>query len=93
MGLGIADPVCVTDLHVRVWQWLSDEDTELWHGLQELCCAHVVILVRSYTHGGWAHRQRVTSTFFTRKNSQILLVLLTVFEPRSFGSRVRRSTY
>ena len=38
-----------------------------------------------YTHGGWAHRQRV-STFLTRKNSQFVLVLLTGFEPRSFGS-------
>ena len=26
--------------------------------------------------GGWAHRQRVSTTFFTRKNSQIFLVLL-----------------
>ena len=37
------------------------------------------------THRGWAHRERVSTTFLTRKNSQILLVLLTGFEPRSFG--------
>ena len=48
--------------------------------------------MRAYTHEGWAHRQRVSTTFLTRKNSQIFLVLLAGFEPRSIGSRVRRST-
>ena len=45
------------------------------------------------TDGGWAHRQRV-STILTRKTHNCFSqsVLLTVFEPRSFGSRVPRST-
>ena len=45
------------------------------------------------THGGWARRRRVSTTFLTRqKLSQICLVLWTEFEPLVFGSRVRRST-
>ena len=57
-------------------------------GLQDLYCASVIILARACTpHGGWAHRQRVSITFLTRKNSQMFLVLLTAgFEPSSFGS-------
>ena len=66
--------------------------SELWHGIQDLYHAYMIILVRAYTHGGWAHRQWVSTTFLTQKNSQIFLVLLTGFEPRSFGSRVQRST-
>ena len=31
--------------------------------------AYVVILVHAHTHGGWAHWQRVSTTFMTRKNS------------------------
>ena len=54
----------------------------------------MIILVRAYTHGGGGvgHRQRVSTPLLTRKNSQFVLVRLTGFEPRSFGSRVRRST-
>ena len=44
------------------------------------------------THGGWAHWQLVSTTFLTRKKSKKCIVLLMGFEPRSFGSRVRRST-
>ena len=34
-----------------------------------------------YTRGlGWAHQQRISTTFLTRKNSQICLVLLTGLE-------------
>ena len=44
--------------------------------------------MRAYTHGGWAHRQRVSTTFLTRKNSQLFLELRTGFEPLVFGSRV-----
>ena len=46
--------------------------------------AYVIILVRAYTHGGWAHRQRISTTFSTQRNSQFFLMLLTGFEPRSF---------
>ena len=31
----------------------------------------MIILVHAYTHGGWVHRQRVSTTFLTWKNSQI----------------------
>ena len=45
-----------------------------------------------YTHGGWAQRQRVTTIFLTRKKtSKVFLVLLTGFEPSTFGSSVQRS--
>ena len=37
------------------------------------------------THGGVAHRQRVSTTLLTRKNWQFFLVFLTGFEPLSFG--------
>ena len=48
----------------------------------------------TYTRGGWAHRQRVDTTFLTRKNSHnCFLDLLTGFYPRVFGPRVRRSTH
>ena len=30
--------------------------------------AYVIILVRAYAHGGWAHRQRVSRTCLTRNN-------------------------
>ena len=36
--------------------------------------------MHAYTYGGWAHRQRVSTTFLTRKISQVFLVLLTGFE-------------
>ena len=32
---------------------------------------YVIILMCAYTHGGWAHRQWVSTTFLTWKNSQI----------------------
>ena len=51
--------------------------------------------MRAYTHGGGAHRQRVSTIFFdSEKLSQIFLELLTQtgFELRVFRSRVRRST-
>ena len=44
----------------------------------------IILIMRAHTHRGWAHRQRVITTFLIRKNSQIFLVLLTGFEPRSF---------
>ena len=36
-----------------------------------LTCVYVIILMRAYnnTHGAWAHRQWVSTTFFSRKNS------------------------
>ena len=43
------------------------------------------LCVRVHT-GGWAHRQRVSTIYLTRKNSQMFIVLLTGFEPSSFGS-------
>ena len=49
--------------------------------------------MRPYTHGGWAHRQRASTTFLTRKKlSQFLLVLLMGFELRVFGSRATPSS-
>ena len=33
--------------------------------------ACIVFRMRVYTHGGWEHRQRISTTFLTRKNSQI----------------------
>ena len=47
----------------------------------------------AYTHGGWEHRQRVSTTFLTLKNKNKNPVLLMGFEPRPFGSSIRRSTY
>ena len=49
--------------------------------------------VRIHT-GGWAHRQRVSTTFLTRNKTLTFcfLVLLTGFEPRSVGYWVRRYT-
>ena len=50
--------------------------------------------VHTWSFLGWAHRQRVSTTFVTRKNSHFFLVLLTGFEPRrSLGSWVQRSTH
>ena len=46
---------------------------------------YMIILVHAYTRGGWAHQQRVSTTFLTWKNSIFFIVLLTGFEPRSFG--------
>ena len=40
--------------------------------------------MRAYTHGGWAHIQRVSKTFLTLKSSDFFLVLLTGFEPQSY---------
>ena len=54
-------------------------------------CTWSFLCLYVYTHAGWAHRQRVSTTFWTRKIS-VFLVLLTGFESRVFGSRVRRST-
>ena len=56
--------------------------------------------MHAYTHGGVAHRQRVSTTFWLRKLSQIFLVLWTGLEPlilESIGSigldiRGQRST-
>ena len=31
----------------------------------------MIILMRAYPHRGWAHRQRVSTTFFTQKNSHL----------------------
>ena len=31
------------------------KSTALWHGLQDIYHACVIILVRAYTHDGWAH--------------------------------------
>ena len=36
--------------------------------------------MRAYITGVWAYRQRVITTFLTRKNSQVFLVLPTGFE-------------
>ena len=54
---------------------------------------YVIILISAYPPGGSAHRQRVSTTCLTR-TTYIFLVLLTLtgFEPRVFGSGVRRST-
>ena len=45
----------------------------------------MIILVRACTHRGWTRRQRVGTTFLTRKSSQVFLVLLAGFEPQSYG--------
>ena len=48
---------------------------------------YVVILVRAYTHGGWAHRQRVSTTFLIRKNLTIVSCASDGgFEPRVIES-------
>ena len=52
-------------------------------------CMHKIIL---HT-GGWAHRQRVNTTFLTQKNSKVFPVLLTGFEPSTFGSPVQCSNH
>ena len=75
-----------SSVHVSIIHWTL-------HGLQDFYYAYMIILVRAYTHWGWAHRQRVSTTFLTQKNSQILLVLLMGFKPQSFGPRVWRSTH
>ena len=49
-----------------------------------------IIIVYIYKRG--IHFILVSTTFLTRKNSHIFLVLLTEFEPQVFGSRVGRST-
>ena len=42
---------------------------------------------------GWAHRQRVSATLWTRKTpDEFFLAFLTGLEPRVFGPRVWRST-
>ena len=64
----------------------------LVHRTQTLYRAHGIILMRAYTHGDWAHRQRVSTSFDSEKPLYIFLVIMTGFEPRVFGSRVRRST-
>ena len=54
----------------------------------------MVFRMRAYTHRGWAHRQRVRTNFLTRKNSKLFsVVLLTGFEPSTFGSPVQRSNH
>ena len=60
----------------------------LWYGLQHLWCAYVIILMCVYTrtHGGWAHRQWVSTTFFTCKSSQFFLVRLMGFKLMSLMS-------
>ena len=52
-------------------------------------CTWSLLYVGIHT-GGWVHqRQRVSTTYLTRKNSLFFfIVLLTGFEPRSFGSWV-----
>ena len=52
----------------------------------------MIILVHAYTHRGLAHWQRVSTTFLTRKSSKHFLMLLTGFEPQSYGSGVWCST-
>ena len=37
--------------------------------------------MRAYTHGGWAHRQRVSITFFYSEKLTNFLALLAGFEP------------
>ena len=61
---------------------------ELWHGLQDLERAYVIILMRAYMHGGWAYRQRVSTTFWLWKTRNIFIVLRMGFEPLVFGSWV-----
>ena len=53
----------------------------------------MVFRMRAYAHRVWAHRQRVSTTFLTRKNSQVFLVLLTGFEPRVMDSIVYRGRH
>ena len=46
-----------------------------------------------YTRGGVGHKDSESAQHFdSEKHSQFFLVLLTRFEPRVFGSQVRRST-
>ena len=50
--------------------------------------------MRAYNiHGGWAHRQRASTTFLSRKYSHVLLVLLTRFEPRVIKSETSLVLY
>ena len=39
--------------------------------------------MRAYTHGGWAHRHRVSTTFMTRKNSKFFLCSWQDSNPRT----------
>ena len=45
---------------------------------------YVIILMRAYATG--VGHSRVSTTFLSQKNSQIVLVLLTGFELQVFGS-------
>ena len=44
--------------------------------------------MRAYTHGGWAHSQRASTTCLTRTKIVFVLLTQTGFKPRVFGSRV-----
>ena len=54
--------------------------------------AYVIILVRVYTHVGWAARKAQHNIFDSEKLLFFPLVLLVGFEPRSMKPWVRRST-
>ena len=41
----------------------------------------LIILVHACTHGGWTHRQQVSRTFLTRKNSLIFHSILRPLDP------------
>ena len=74
--------VCVSVIH-RTLTWT----TWSWTYVRDLSYACV------YTRGlGWANQQRVSTTFFVSEKLTICIVLLTGFEPSSFGPGVRRST-
>ena len=53
-------------------------------------CAYMVFRMRAYiyTHGGWVHRQRVSKSFLTRRNSKFFLCSWLGSNPRPFGSPV-----
>ena len=53
-----------------------------------LTCVHDHSCAWVYTHRSWAHWHRVSTTFLTRLEKKVFLVLLTGFEPSSFGSWV-----
>ena len=61
-GLGRASYWIAVHVGIKVTKLLARE--QLFHNyFKDLECAYVIILMRAKTHGGWAHGQRVSTTF------------------------------
>ena len=55
-------------MHARSFRVSVSHLTLTWT-TGSLTCVRDCFFVRAHTHGGWAHRQRVSTTFLTRKNT------------------------